>query len=34
VALFDGLMVYLAIGIERSEVKKAFAEIMRGIAPA
>jgi AcrR family transcriptional regulator len=32
VALFDGLMVCLAIGIERPEVKKTFAEMMKAIA--
>ena len=31
VALYDGLMVELAIGTERSEVKKTFAEILKAI---
>lgn len=31
VAFYDGLMVYLAIGIERSEVRKAFTELFKAI---
>lgn len=30
-ALYDGLMVYLAIGFERSEVRKIFPEFMRAL---
>jgi AcrR family transcriptional regulator len=28
IALFDGLMIYLAVGIERSEVRKIFGEFL------
>ena len=31
VAFYDGLMVYLAIGIEGSEVRKIFAEFMKAM---
>lgn len=31
IALYDGLMIYLALGIERSEVRKIFGEFIRSL---